>query len=94
MELIDRAPLALPGETGPVQLVQRESLCGQGFDELVPAVRGVAAAEVGGGGQVEAAVGEEGLGDTGLLGEQLGGVELGRRLVGREQAGPGAFGPG
>ena len=95
MELVDRAVLALPRQPGPVQLVQGETLRGQGFDELVPAVRGVPAAEVRSGGQVEAAVGQEGLRGTGLLGEQLGGIELGGGLVRRQQPRPGAaLGPG
>ena len=82
--------LALPGEPGPVQLVEREPLRGQRFDQLVPAVRGVPAAEVRGGGQVEAAVRQERPRRLRAFGGQLRGVELGRGLVRGQQPGPGA----
>lgn len=80
-EAVDGAAPAVLGEAGGDQLLVAEALAAEVTGEVVPARRAVADAEVGGGGLVEAALGEELPADLGLGAVQLLGVELGGRLV-------------
>ncbi len=85
-EAVDGAAAAVLGEPGEDQLLVGKALAAQEAGEVVPAGRGVAHAEVLGGGLVEAALGEELPADLGLGGAELLGVVAGGGLVGLDQA--------
>lgn len=87
-EAVDGAAPAVLGDAGGDQLLVAEALAAQKAGEVVPAGRAVADAEVGGGGTVEAALGEELAADLGLGAVQLLDVELGGRLVCLDQPDP------
>lgn len=85
-EAVDGAAATVLGEAGEDQFLVGEALAAQEAGEVVPAGRGVADAEVGGGGLVEAALGEELPADLGFGRVELVDVELGGDLVRLDQA--------
>lgn len=85
-EAVDGAAAALLGEAGEDQFLVGEALAAQMAGEVVPALGAVADSEVGGGGLVEAALGEEGAARVGLgAGVELLGVEPRGGLVRLDQ---------